>query len=47
MKLHWRGVILNIRLWDRHLQIWTRGVRIIRAESGKNCFKLDEFFGWQ
>lgn len=37
-----RRILLNVRLWDRHLQVWVRGARIIKAESGANCVRLDE-----
>ena len=40
-------MILNLRLWNRHLQIWCWGWGFIPSESGRNCFRLAELFIWR
>ena len=44
-----RRVIINARLWNYHLQIlvWNKPFRLIKSQSGNNCFRLDEFLLWR
>lgn len=37
----WNRTLLNVRLWDRHLQVWMWGARVIPSETGANCFRVD------
>ena len=42
-----RKVILNARLWNKHLQVWCFSWRIMKPESRRNRFKLWELFIWR
>lgn len=35
-------VLLNVRLGDKHLQVWAWGARIIPAETGPSAWRVDQ-----
>jgi hypothetical protein len=44
---HHRRVILNLRLWRCHVQVWLWGARVIRSEDGRSFVALNEVFIWR